>query len=356
MFKNLKCPKHFVDRRNRPEKNEITEGKVIEISADAYHDPKNPIAARTLSRSELVSFQDSPEAFYHKKLLGEDPGDGSDAIRFGKCWHAMTLESKETFAKVRASDLTKNGQRRGKAWDEFVEEHGTWYLLDREYETAKRMRDAVLANPIYRDFCLESRFIPDLQHELSIEAVHEPTGIGTRIRLDVFSATLFDLKSCANVAPQQFGNHALSFGYQQQAALYTDVVRAMTGEGIDRRFGFVACQKKFPHTVEVYVMDDEFVSLGRRMNYRAFDLFAAFWEMHTARVEAGHEDGVVWQPATYGQAVTLRMPGRGMYVEDYLPDPNDYIKQARAIRGVSQRDDGSLTAEAVERLLDEGRI
>lgn len=334
-IENLIVPKRFKDRRNQPSRNEIVEGREVEISCDDYHDPSHDLAASSLSRSELTSFIDDPVGFYHKKVKGVDPGKDKDELRFGKVWHVMTLESKETYERVPASALTSNGQRRGNAWNEWHAEHGDWYLLDKEYEKACRMRDAVLANPIYRDFCTENRFIPELEHEKTIVARHEPTNLNTRIRLDVFSRTLCDLKSAANVKPDKFAVHALDYGYHQQAALYCDVVQALTGEQFQRPFAFIACKKTPPYTVEVYVMDEEFIDLGRRMNYRAFDLFAAFWDMHTQRVAAGVDEAdneEAWKPATHGQAVRLMMPPRGMYVEDYLPDPNDYIKRARELR------------------------
>lgn len=327
-------PKKFIDRRNRPDTNELCDATVNDMLQDDYHNPENEVSAGSLSRSELIAFGDDPQGFYNKKFLGQEPAvskERADALRLGKVFHAMVLESKETYHEVPAEVLAKNGARSTKAWYEWLDEHGDWYLLPNEKKMLDEWRKQVHRDPIWKKYCVNSRFVEGIEHEKTILCRHASTNLNIRIRLDIMGPILWDLKTSHTIKVKQFGGHAFDTNLHQQAALYQDGVEALTGER--RKFGIVAVLKTPPYTVQCFMFDPEFIALGRRLNYGAMDLFAAFAEMQRARQDAGlKQHDVVWQPPTWGQVVRLHAPGYAMFVEDYLPDPNVYLQEAERLR------------------------
>lgn len=103
---------------------------------------------------------------------------------------------------------------------------------------------------------------------------------------------LVDLKTTASAAPDLFARSAATYGYDIQAAFYTDGWERATGER--RGFVIVAVESAPPHGVAVYSMED-WLSVGRTRYRRSLD----------AIVEA-RKTGV-WQG--YAETVeTLRVP------------------------------------------------
>lgn len=157
-----------------------------------------------------------------------------------------------------------DGERRGNAWKDFKAANDEAEIFTSgEVEEAKPIVDAVLADPVARQFCKG-------EHERRI--AWKFAGRDVSSRLDIIGSTeagpfVADLKTCASSNPRKFMKQAFDMGYHAQLAFYQDAARSIGIEPVDAYL--VAVETKAPYPVTVFRLSQRLLEEGRR-TYRAW--------------------------------------------------------------------------------------
>lgn len=210
-----------------------------------------------ISRSALWKLRESPEK---AKWAWDHPEPPTPALLFGQAVHKLLLEPDtfdDEFAVAPNIDRrTKDGKA---AYNAFCESLGDRSVITTDqYQAAVEMRNAAISAP----------FVAKLlqgEHEKPMFWVDDLTGETCKIRLDVLSEIdgrplIVDYKSAADASTEGFMRHALNFGYDFQAAMYSEGVEKVTGQ--KPIFVFIAQEKTAPYAVNILQADDLFLKRG----------------------------------------------------------------------------------------------
>jgi exodeoxyribonuclease VIII len=174
--------------------------------------------------------------------------------RVGRAAHAFLLEQ-ETFLEFYV--CYTGGQRRGKAWEAFQEEHaGKCILSEAEWKIALGSAAAVLDHPV------ASQYLAVGFREATITWTDGETGLACKGRVDHCGTHLVDVKTTATIEPRMFANAVARYGYHAQLAWYLDGLRTNGIEVHDTPI-LVAVQSSPPHDVVTYHLPDHVVQAGR---------------------------------------------------------------------------------------------
>lgn len=206
-------------------------------------DPRKlPVHFSNLKRMAL-----SPLHYLHSLEAGVDE---TRAMRIGSAVHSLVLGG-TTFHMF-------DGERRGKAWAEFKQDHddGSPILTATEYDQAVRVKEAVAADP------LAHRLLdhPDLDTEKLI--YWDYCGRSCSSRLDaVTPETLIELKVTNSADPLRFPRQAIRMGYHAQLAFYNQALgRAATSPAF-----VIAVEDRPPHPVTVLQLTERALDYGDRL-------------------------------------------------------------------------------------------
>ena len=228
-----------------------TEGIFFDLAEDVYR------AAPGVNISALKKMSMSP-AHYRAGIEEEKP-EPTPAQVFGTMLHRAALEPwrlAESFAlKPEAIDYrTKDG----KAWREAQ----TLPVLDaKQFKAVNGCADSVASHPIAQSILLNAK------KEVSVFKRHEPTGLLLKGRMDILATdtegntVIADVKTTQEASPAGFPREMAKWGYDQQAAFYTDLMGASF-------FMFLAVEKEAPYAVGLYNLDAESIQIGREKNER----------------------------------------------------------------------------------------
>lgn len=217
-----------------------------------------------VSRSELWKISESPEKFKYYK---ENPIKPTPTLIFGQMFHKLALQPEsfeEEFAVTPTVDRrTKEGKE---LWAEFIEQSENKILVSEEdFEKANSM-------------CLSLRNTPFVNKLLSGERekeffwIDDVTGEECKCRTDSILETskvniISDLKSTSKADTEHFMKDAVNYGYDFQAAMYCEGLKANTGK--DFSFVFIVVEKEPPYAVNVLQADALFLKRG-------YDLFREY--------------------------------------------------------------------------------
>lgn len=142
-------------------------------------------------------------------------------------------------------------------------------LSAEEWDQLHAMRDAVMAHP--KAAALLSK--PG-KAEQSVYWHDAVTGVLCRCRPDYLTDDdyLIDLKSTEDASPEEFAKSVANYRYHVQHPFYWDGLTAVGRK--PRAFVFIACEKKAPYAVGVYVLDAAAVELGRMQYSRDLAVYA----------------------------------------------------------------------------------
>lgn len=168
----------------------------------------------------------------------------------GQVKHLLALEPNKAAEEIA---VWAEGDRKGKAWLAFKEEHASKIILKAdEMEEAQEAAAAVRRHP------RASQLLTDGAAEVSIE--WEAEGVKAKSRLDWVAPThLVDLKFTKDASPDGYPREAVKYGLPLQAAFYTDAVRAKTG----RELPFYVVAVEGPGHVTVWRVRPDVIQLGR---------------------------------------------------------------------------------------------
>lgn len=217
-----------------------------------------------ISRSELWRIRESPQKF---KYYREHPPEPTTALLFGQVFHKMLLEpdtfDEEFAAAPGVNRRTKEGRQ---ILTNFVSAHENQKIIPAEmFSQAKEMCDAVKREP------LAVKLLKG-KAELPFFWTDEMTGEECKCRVDVLNTEyrqpiIVDAKTTEDASTESFIRSAINYGYDFQAAMYSEGVEKNIGK--KPLFVFIAVEKDPPFSVNILQADE-------LMLRRGYDLFREY--------------------------------------------------------------------------------
>lgn len=242
-----------------------------------------------------LGITDEPGAAYYQAVLGEASNSGlkhvaispahyrawveaprkavTPEMAFGSAFHAYVLEPGE-FARAYAvapvfGDLRTNAAKAKR--DAWLDEHRHQEAIGQDdFDTIRRMVDAVLAHPVARNLFIGGR------REVTLRWIDDRTKLPCKARVDYWLEEMrlaVDLKSTANASPRLFGQSSAKLRYHCQDVFYTEGFRAC-GKPLEQ-FLFVNVEKEAPYGVSVVYHDDQARDRGNALIARDMDTLSA---------------------------------------------------------------------------------
>lgn len=189
-----------------------------------------------------------------------------DVFDIGSAAHALVLGIGAPIEVVDESDWRSKAAREAR---EAIRSRGATPLLTADYQRVQNMADALSSH------ALAMRLLSEGRPEVSAFAVHQETGVLRRARFDwLGSSVLTDYKTAASSDPRDLAGRygaIRKWGYDQQAAFYTDIARDLGHPA--SAFAFIVQMKEPPYLVTVaYVRDDD-LDEARWRNREALERF-----------------------------------------------------------------------------------
>lgn len=192
-----------------------------------------------ISITELKLFKYSPYKYKHEVLCGNKK-ESSSSQKLGTLFHLAMLEPSE-FEKVAAfPDLRSAKAKEAVAAGKFV-------CNQDDYNNVVAARHAVLKNEHVRKVLNE-----DCKTELSAFWRH-PMGVDAKCRFDAINLKqniIFDVKTCRDL--EEFKRQIKWYGYDMQAAFYTDCAQILYGEPF--KFQFLVVEMNEPYLYKIFEM------------------------------------------------------------------------------------------------------
>lgn len=187
----------------------------------------------------------------HYRHALDSPDDNTTGRLIGRAVHALVLEGREDFA-------VWDGDRRGKAWQEYRDAHaGVDILRATEAATVRAMAEAVLRHP---------HAVAALEGQREVSLTWERGGRACKGRLDCLTADgVTDLKSTGPL--RMAARTAWASGYVHQLAWYR------YGADVDGAY-IVGVEAKAPHDVGVWEIDPVALSVADRQIDEALEVLA----------------------------------------------------------------------------------
>ena len=223
----------------------------VDETKGSVESPSDPYSAiKALNWSTLRNMAVSP-LLYKYRLARPQPRTAT--LTVGTAIHCALLEP-DKFA----------GTRRGKAWDEWQEEHpGVESLKPAEAERVRLSAAAV------RGHRVASRLLDGCRVEESTTWTDPDTGLACKGRLDAIAPHyVVDLKSTRDPSPRAFERSASDMLYHGQLGFYADgavVSGKVTGCAPPY---IIAVQSAEPYDCAVYQLTPETLAAGRAL-YRS---------------------------------------------------------------------------------------
>lgn len=235
---------------------------VFDMPAAQYH------AHPAVSKSVLDRIARSP--LHARAYIDGVRDEPTPAMNFGTALHSAVLEPSLFAAKYAVFE----GDRRtkdGKARYEELQQRGATIISAADNDAISAMAMAIRQHPI------AARLLASGLAESSVFWQHPATGLQCKCRPDWWieaDETVVDIKSTEDASPAAFARSVAAYRYHVQAAHYLMGTQA-------RRFLFVAVEKKAPHAVAVYELDDDALQIGMRLRDRDLEQYASCVEFDT---------------------------------------------------------------------------
>lgn len=245
----------------------MSENKITVGLAD-----KEYFAIDRVSKHALDEFAKNPYAYLARKVAGiEEEEKDSAALILGRAAHAAVLQP-EIFDGEFVIQPDHIKVRRGKEWEIFnAMSSGKFIIKQDDYDIAKGISKSVAAN------ATSSKLLAACEDREVAVFWKDDTGVEMKAKIDFISkngAIVGDLKTTTDASPDAFAKDCDIYGYDIQAAVYVDAVRAAGYE--PKCFAFIVVEKTFPFTVSVYTFDtdSDFIRAGRLAYREQLALYA----------------------------------------------------------------------------------
>lgn len=211
-----------------------------------------------ISRSDLWKIRESPEKFIYYR---ENPAEPTPALIFGQAFHKLALQPESFYDEFVVAPKADRRTKEGKAlWAEFCEQsEGKTVIPGEDYEKASAMVDSLYNAPFVKTLLSGEK-------EKEFFWVDNLTSEECKCRADCVSELngmnlIIDLKSAASANLERFTKDAINYGYDFQAAMYTEGVEKCTGKKFS--FVFLVIEKEPPYAVNILQADEIFVKRGK---------------------------------------------------------------------------------------------
>lgn len=228
-----------------------------------------------VSQSMLKELLASPRRFEAAYITQTLSRETTPAMEFGTMVHKIVLQpsvAASTIVMIPDDVLTSNGQRRGKAWDQFCMDNAGKQLVRRdEYDKAFEIAKKVWSHPFY-----ELAFDWMRYTENPITWEDADTGVQCKGIPDVVcdNEWVIDLKTTADLtgfvqgAESYTSKTVADFGYHMQAAFYLRGTTIHYGEP-KTRFAFIVVETKAPYRVYAMELNAAAITAGEVKVQRA---------------------------------------------------------------------------------------
>lgn len=221
-----------------------------------------------ISRSALWRMHDSPEKF---KYYRDNPPEPAPALLFGQVVHKLLLQPEDFDSEfVVAPEVDRRTKDGRAAWNDFLTASGGKGVITLDmYQTALEMTEKARTAPYVAKLLNGQREVPFFWTD-------EMTGEECKCRVDVITdigenLIIVDYKSCNDASTDGFMRDTVKYGYDLQAAVYSEGVEKNTGR--KPLFVFIAQEKQPPYAVNILQSDEPFVKHG-------YDLFREYLGMY----------------------------------------------------------------------------
>jgi hypothetical protein len=210
-------------------------------------------AAPGVNWSTLKNLRDSALAYRYRLDV---PIDTTPAMALGRLTHTLVFEPAKMDDEYA---IWTDGDRRGKAWNEFKEANaGKLIFKPAEIDVALRIADAVRAHPLVKPYLVDGLF------EHAISWVDPDTDLlckGKPDWLQPSTKTLVDLKTTKSIEARRFGAQAARLGYHQQLAMYRGGVEIALGWK-PAKVCIIAVESDAPYDVAVFEVEKDALDMA----------------------------------------------------------------------------------------------
>ncbi len=239
----------------------------IDIPAEEYHADKEIVG-----HSALLRILRSPEHFKHHTTT---PFKMTPTLKFGTAVHCAYLEPEIFSTRYKAAQKfdrrTKQGKADAEAFEQLMAETGCEMIEEDDLAAVK-----AILEKLRQHTRAESLRVMSVA-EKSYFWTDEETGVMCRIRCDLLVldehgriVAIVDLKTTADASRDEFKRSIANYGYDVQAAFYTDAVKRAIGREVP--FYFLAVESDAPHSVALYRIGQKSIEIGRSKYRMALQL------------------------------------------------------------------------------------
>lgn len=246
----------------------ITEPGIYDLSDEEYH--ADPVAGGSLSSTGARALLEpgGPAKFHYQQ---RHPRASTKAFDIGHVAHTMALGVGAGIAVVDAKDWKTKAARQAKD-DAYAAKKVP--ILIGDHQRVLDIVDALRSHPLAGALLAAEGHV-----ERSLFWIDEATGMWCRARHDKSTPDrhgrllIVDVKTTENASDAAAQRSVGNYHYHQQGDLYCQGAIVL-GLDDDPGFVFVFVEKAPPHLVNVVVLDDEALAVGRRRNTAALRLYA----------------------------------------------------------------------------------
>lgn len=248
-------------------------------------------AAPGIRRSALWKLTKSPA---HFKWELDHPAEPTPALVFGAAAHCAVLTPELFESQYAVTDFDMR-TKEGKAAKAAAIEAGKTLLTTAQAEAVMGIARSVREDPF------AGRLLAG-KHETPYFWTDDVTGEACKCRTDSETDVggthyIVDLKTCGDAGTEAFMRDALKYGYHVQAAMYSEGVKAATGQ--ESAFVFISVEKEPPYAVNILQCDEAFLLYGMDEYRYLMGIYHACMERNEWPAYCGLEGGVN----------TLELPG-----------------------------------------------
>lgn len=279
--------------------SKIDKPGVYDIDIDAYHG--QPCTGPSISASGLRTILlDSPAHYWIESSLNPEAEKiDTNALRIGKAAHAWVLGEPEFAKFFVVSPYAEFRSDQAKAWRDAQRRI---VLKAAELDAIRDMASALRAQ-----HCVASAFTGPGAPERSLIWQDEETGVWLKARPDWLPTdpTMYfaqEYKSAVSADPRKASRQAFDLGYDMQAALAVDGIRATMGiEPLG--IAHVVQEKTQPYAASLLMFSKDQLEFGRRRYREALKRFGECLIRHYA----GDPPAVAW-PAYSSEPLFFETP------------------------------------------------
>lgn len=220
--------------------------------------------------SKLKLLAKSPAHFRHG--LVEERED-TDALKLGRGVDLAVFEPERFgFLCTVAPDVDRRTKAGKEEWAKFCAANdGKEILKADEWADCLALQKAILSDATAKRYVTGGKSQVTLLWE---HALLDNYSLPLKGRVDFETEDfLVDLKTTRDASPQGFMRQAWNYEYWIQASMYLDGYEAITGKR--KKFALVAAEKAAPHVVQVYLVPDALLAMGREEYVRRLAVLAS---------------------------------------------------------------------------------